>query len=133
MLLTTQQSYELLAKHGCFVKECCDKCGQLLGPVRFTRRDDSGVWCSGECRGDVERRAIRKGGRPRKHRTGAQRQRAYRHRSGVTKPPCSLTETKDLQTHKTPLSHHPLTGPLLGLERAGNDFLADAQGQGVQN
>src|SRR5262249_31535581 len=33
-----------------YVKEACDKCGQLLGAVRFTRKDDPGVWCSRECR-----------------------------------------------------------------------------------
>src|SRR5258707_15498037 len=112
MLLTTQQSYELLAKHQVFAREICDKCGVVLGAVRFTRRDEAGVWCSRECRGDGERRAVRKGGRPRKHETDAERQRAYRVSLRVTKPPRSLAETNDLQTQKTPLSHYPLTRPL---------------------
>jgi hypothetical protein len=54
MRLTREQSYALLEKHGCYVTEVCDKCGQILGPVRFTRRDDSGVWCSRECRDGSE-------------------------------------------------------------------------------
>jgi len=48
--LTVQQSYELLSKFGCYIKEVCDKCGKGLGPVRFMRRGDYGVWCSRECR-----------------------------------------------------------------------------------
>ena len=105
--LTANQSYALLERFGCYVQDICDKCGQLLGPVRYTRRGELGEWCSRECRGDVERPAIRKGGRPRKHKTNAERQRVYRHRLSVTKPPRSFAETKDLQAQKTPLSHTP--------------------------
>lgn len=54
MLLTIRQSYDLLAKHGVFGRELCDKCGVLLGAIRFTRRNDSGAWCSRECRDGVE-------------------------------------------------------------------------------
>src|ERR1700676_314952 len=50
MRLTREQRYALLEKHGCYVTEVCDKCSQIIGPVRFTRRDDKGVWCSRECR-----------------------------------------------------------------------------------
>jgi hypothetical protein len=57
MLLTVQQSYTLLARHGCFVKECCDRCGHLLSAARFTRRGDAGVWCSRECRDGAEANA----------------------------------------------------------------------------
>lgn len=57
MRLTTEQSYALLEKHGCYVTEVCDKCGQILGPVRFTRRGESGVWCSRECRDGAEAHA----------------------------------------------------------------------------
>jgi hypothetical protein len=56
MRLITTQGYELLERFGCYVIEACDKCGQLLGSVRYTR----------------------KGGRPRKHKTNAERQRVYR-------------------------------------------------------
>jgi hypothetical protein len=63
MQLTLKQSYDVLAKHRVFARKCCDKCGQLLGAVRFTRMDEVGEWCSRECRGDGERQAARKGGR----------------------------------------------------------------------
>jgi hypothetical protein len=50
MQLTTEQSYSLLEKFGVYAGECCDRCGQVLGPERFTRRNESGVWCSRVCR-----------------------------------------------------------------------------------
>jgi len=129
MLLATQKSYELLAKYGFFVREICDKCGIVLGAVRFTRRDESGVWCSRECRGDGDRRTIRKGGRPRKYKTendrrqaerrqNAERQKAFRvrvQRNG--KLSRSFAETKDLQAQKTHLSHCPLTPALQSRKR----------------
>ena len=48
--LTDSQSYELLASHRVFSREACDKCGQILGAVRYTRRGEAGAWCSRECR-----------------------------------------------------------------------------------
>jgi hypothetical protein len=39
---------------GCRVTEACNRCGRLLGPVRFTRAGDSGAWCSRICRDGVE-------------------------------------------------------------------------------
>ena len=57
MLLTVQQAYELLAKHGAFAREICDKCGVVLGAVRFTRRGDACAWCSRECRDGAEAHA----------------------------------------------------------------------------
>jgi len=108
-MLRTELRGRLLADRGIVVEECCDRCGQLLGAVRFTRKNEPGVWCSRGCRGDIERPAIRKGGRPRKHRTNADRQAAYRASLGVTKPPCSFAETNDLQAQKSSLSTTPLT------------------------
>ena len=35
MLLASRQSYELLSKFGVFAREICDKCGAVLGAVRF--------------------------------------------------------------------------------------------------
>jgi hypothetical protein len=55
MKLTTKQSYELLERFGCYVTEACDKCGKLLGPVRYTQKGDPEVWCSRECRGEAPR------------------------------------------------------------------------------
>src|SRR5271169_1963715 len=53
VLLAIQKSYELLANYGCFAREICDKCGIVLGAVRFTRRSEPEVYCSRECRGDA--------------------------------------------------------------------------------
>ncbi len=122
MKLTTKQSYELLAKHGVYVKECCDKCSQALGAVSFTRRGEPGVWCSRECRGEWP--VVLKAGRPRKYRDGRERrtakteqQRSYRLRPSVEKTVCTPLETKDLQAQKSPLSHYPLTPLFPALER----------------
>jgi hypothetical protein len=57
MMLTTRQSYELLAKHGCYVKEICDECNKLLGAIRFTRLGQTRVWCSRECRDGTQAHA----------------------------------------------------------------------------
>lgn len=99
MMLREELRRRLLADRGIFAREACDRCGQVLGAVRWTRRGDSGAWCSRACRGDVDQAATHRGGRPRKHATDADRQRSYRTGLGVTKPPCSLVETKDLQAH----------------------------------
>ena len=136
MLLTLQQRNEVFAKHGCYAKDCCDRCGQLLGPVRFTRRGESGIWCSQKCRGDGDRTTIRKGGRPRRYKTehdrreaerrqNAERQKAFRERVQRNgKPSPSFAETKDLQAQKTPLSHYLLTRPFparkTGLRETGS-------------
>ena len=119
MILREELRRRLLEERGVYVAEACDACGQLLGYVRYTRLGDSGVWCSRECRGIVEQPAIHKGGRPQKYLSDADKQKAYRQAlrnpnaevPSVTKPPCSLAETKDLQAQKTALSHHPLTRP----------------------
>src|SRR5690349_20304325 len=101
MMLREDLRSRLLADRGIDVKECCDRCGQLLGAVRFTRKDEPGVWCSRECRGDEVQNTVRRGGRPRKHDSDAAKQSAYRDRIlSVTKPPCSVAETKDLQEQK---------------------------------
>jgi hypothetical protein len=51
MLLDPEVRLQLQRDRGLYVTECCDKCGRLLGPVRFTRRGDAGAWCSEACRG----------------------------------------------------------------------------------
>jgi hypothetical protein len=118
MLLAIQKSYELLANHGCFAREICDKCGLVLGAVRFTRYGESQVYCSRECRGDAHRSATLRPGRPRKYENGDQRRAAktrqqqdYRSRLGVEKTTCIQSETKELQTQKSLLSTIPLTRP----------------------
>jgi hypothetical protein len=126
MLLTAQQSHHLLEKHGVFVREICNRCRAILGAVRFTRKDESGAWCCGKCRGDTERVATLKPGRPRKYENGAERraaktrqQRDYRLRLDVEKTICIQSETKDLQAQKWPLSYYPLTGTDLPAYGAG--------------
>ena len=57
MQLTETQSRALLAKHGVYVTEACDTCGQILGPIRFTRYGQKGEWCSRFCRDGVEHKA----------------------------------------------------------------------------
>jgi hypothetical protein len=37
MRLTTQQGYALLEKHGSYIREVCDKCGEGIGPVCYAR------------------------------------------------------------------------------------------------
>ena len=76
MMLSIELRRQLQVDRGVYVMEACDQCGKLLGPVRFTRRDDSGVWCSRECRDGVEtaeQRNASRGGRPRKHKNNAEK------------------------------------------------------------
>jgi hypothetical protein len=54
MRLTTEKAHALLERHGCYVSEVCDNCGQILGAVRYTRVGESGVWCTRECRDGKE-------------------------------------------------------------------------------
>jgi len=107
MHLTAEQRNTILDKTGCYVTEACDKCGKLLGPVRYTRKDEAGVWCSRECRGDAERPAIRQGGRPRKYRTQeharaakTELQRNRRNGLNEAKTPSQIIETKALAEAK---------------------------------
>ena len=58
MHLTTEQSYAMLERFGCYVKDVCDRCGHILGPVRYTRRGEPGEWCSRECRDGAEAHAL---------------------------------------------------------------------------
>ena len=116
-MLRAELRKRLLEERGIHVTEACDACGQLLGPVRYTRRGEPGEWCSGKCRGDEERRLIRKGGRPRKYRTKEQRraaktnlQRVYRDRLNVEKTPLQLTASKGLADAKIGSQLSPIAG-----------------------
>jgi len=114
MLLAIQKSYELLAHYGCFAREICDKCGIVLGAVRFTRPDESEVYCSRECRGHAHRSSTLRPGRPRKYKTHSERraaktrqQQVYRSHPNVEKTARIESETKNLQTRKLSLSTIP--------------------------
>jgi len=118
MLLAIEKSYELLAHYGCFAREICDKCGIVLGAVRFTRKGESEVHCSRECRGDAYRSATHRRGRPRKYKTDRERraaktrqQQVYRSHPNVEKTVRIQSETKSLQTQKVPLSYLGTPGP----------------------
>ena len=54
MRLSEAQSRELLQTHGVYVTEACDRCGQILGHVRYTRRNQPGEWCTRACRDGVD-------------------------------------------------------------------------------
>jgi hypothetical protein len=58
MLLTREQSFKLLGEHGVYADECCDRCGQLLGAVRFTLKGyPEAAYCSRVCRDGANARA----------------------------------------------------------------------------
>jgi hypothetical protein len=101
MKLTPEQSQKLLQERGIWITEACDRCGQLLGSVRWTRKGEPGEWCSAACRDGVKaerptfasievaaavnrrrqkRIGSRPSGRPRTHATNAEKQRFYRNR-----------------------------------------------------
>lgn len=75
MRLARGQSYALLERFGCYVTHMCDKCGKVLAPVSYTRKGESGEWCSAECRGDISR-LMRRGGRPQKYRSREEKRAA---------------------------------------------------------
>jgi hypothetical protein len=118
MLLSIQKSYELLANFGFFAREICDKCGTVLGAVRFARQNESKVYCCRECRGDAQRSSTHRWGRPRKYKTDHERraaktrqQQVYRSHPNVEKTVRIQSETKHLQTQKVPLSYLGTPGP----------------------
>jgi hypothetical protein len=101
MKLTKEQLHRLLRERGIWVTNACDKCGQLLGSARWTRRGELGEWCSATCRDGIKSERLtsasvelaaaasvkprrRMGslpsGRPRMHATNAEKQRSYRSR-----------------------------------------------------
>jgi|SRR5215469_14778839 len=105
MRLTSQQQDALRRERGIFANEACDRCGKLLGSVRYTRKGEPGEWCSELCRDGVERKADRKRGRPRlalsatsrlSHRRKQVRDAVKRHRLNVIKNCPHSNETQGL-------------------------------------
>jgi hypothetical protein len=54
MQLTETQSRDMLRVHGACVTEACDRCGRILGHVRWTILGESGEWCSRRCRDGMD-------------------------------------------------------------------------------
>ena len=54
MKLEREQSQKLLRERGIWVTGACDKCGQLLDSVRWTRKGERGEWCSAACRDGIK-------------------------------------------------------------------------------
>jgi hypothetical protein len=108
MKLTKEQSQRLSRERGIWVTNACDKCGKLLGAVRWTQKGEPGEWCSAACRdgitvsapapnragagfgegterkrpirekANIGRIGARQAGRPKKHASNAEKQRSYR-------------------------------------------------------
>src|ERR1700730_8782252 len=54
MKLKREQSQKLLRERGIWVTGACDKWGQLLDSVRWTRKGERGEWCSAACRDGIK-------------------------------------------------------------------------------
>jgi hypothetical protein len=101
MKLTKEQSHRLLQECGIWLTNACDKCGQLLGSARWTRKGEPGEWCSATCRDGIKAERLTSAsvepaaatsaksqrrigslpsGRPKMHATKAEKQRSYRSR-----------------------------------------------------
>jgi hypothetical protein len=53
MRLSEEQSRRLLRTHGVYLSDVCDRCGTVIGPIRWTIRGERGLWCSRGCRDGV--------------------------------------------------------------------------------
>src|SRR5215469_5820355 len=116
MRLTSQQQDALRRERGIFANEACDRCGKLLGSVRYTRRGEPGEWCSELCRDGAAEVERRRGGRPRKYRDARERskanaryQREFRQRLGCKKNPSQSVDTQGLAGAVFTSSANPLT------------------------
>ena len=54
MILSIELRERLKRERGICVHECCNRCGQLLGAVRYARFGEPGVWCSRRCRNGTD-------------------------------------------------------------------------------
>lgn len=117
MKLALDQSRRLLRERGVWITEACDKCGRLLGAVRWTRRGEAGESCSRECRdGKSEAQKLgarveRKAGRPRLNLS--EKCRAIRLRSQQREASRRYRSRKNLSVIKNwqqPIESAELTG-----------------------
>jgi hypothetical protein len=126
MRIDKVQSEQILELFGVWATAACDRCGNVIGAVRWTRRGEPGEWCSELCRdGDRAERKSRLGGRPRKYRTEQERrnakteqQRDYRHGVlSVEKTPSQVCTNKELANAKNAsLASPPYPGSSASLE-----------------
>lgn len=56
MMLSIELQEHLKRERGICVHECCNRCGQLLGAVRYTRFGLPGAWCNRQCRDGADAR-----------------------------------------------------------------------------
>ena len=82
-MLRAELRRRLLAARGIYVTEACDRCGQLLGELRYTRRGESGEWCSRECRDGVKQAVEHATLVQRKYATHAERVAARREKKAA--------------------------------------------------
>jgi hypothetical protein len=50
MRLNLVQQAKVREQYGICVNEACNSCGKVLAEIRYTRRGESGEWCSEICR-----------------------------------------------------------------------------------
>jgi hypothetical protein len=57
MKLSEEQCKHLAREHSVYANEVCDRCAQILGPVRWTIQGQLGAWCSQLCRDGFDHKA----------------------------------------------------------------------------
>jgi hypothetical protein len=134
--LNSQQGYELLRRYGVFARECCDKCGTVLGAVRFTRKGrPEATYCSRLCRDGAD-----------KHPPGtcqgcAASLTGLRRGTKFCSDVCRVRESRKSQTtqisRNTPRKTKALTGAGIGFgcpytKTAGNGHFADGDRKRIE-
>jgi len=120
MRLIEAQSRALLAKHGVYITEACNECGQILGHSRFTRYGEDGEWCSPLCRDGAaiveQYKSTRKGGRPRKYRSDRERKAAKRQQNAIRQ--------QKFRERRSVTQNHLVSGSFIECSNAENRPLA---------
>lgn len=50
MQMTIEQQSKIRTEHNVWVRCACNQCGQVLGAISYTRKDEPGEWCTARCR-----------------------------------------------------------------------------------
>lgn len=53
-MILSEKLQHVLRSRGLYLTEACDRCGSLLGQVRWTVHGKPAAWCSKKCRDGVE-------------------------------------------------------------------------------